>query len=47
MSASMLIIKPDMPFLRLFRGQLKGEIQSKLNKNINLDEILKDDEDTN
>lgn len=45
MSASMLIIKPDMPFLKLFRGQLKGEIQSKLNKNINIDEILKDEED--
>lgn len=42
MSASMLIIKPDMPFLKLFRFHLKGEIESKVNKNINLDEILKD-----
>lgn len=44
MSASMLIIKPDMPFLRLFRGQLKGEIASKVSKNVNVDEIFKDDE---
>lgn len=43
MSASMLIVKPDMPFLKLFRGQLKGEIQSKVSKNVNLDEILKDE----
>lgn len=42
MSASMLIVKPDMPFLKLFRGQLKGEIQSKVSKNVNVDEILKD-----
>lgn len=44
MSASMLIVKPDMPFLKLFRGQLKGEIQSKVSKNVNIDEILKDKE---
>ncbi|WP_418894214.1 hypothetical protein [Limibacterium fermenti] len=43
MSASMLIIKPDMPFLKIFRGQLKGEIQSKVGKNINVNEILKDE----
>jgi len=42
MSASMLIIKPDMPFLKLFRGQLKGEIASKVSKNVDIDEILKD-----
>lgn len=41
MSASMLIIKPDMPFLKLFRGQLKGEIESKLSKQINFDEVFK------
>lgn len=41
MSASMLIIKPDMPFLRIFRLQLKGEMESKVNKN--LDKILKED----
>lgn len=45
MSASMLIIKPNMPFLKLFRGQLKGEIASKVSKNVNIDEILKEDED--
>lgn len=33
MSASMLIVKPDMPFLKIFRIQLKGEIESKLGKN--------------
>jgi len=37
-SANMLIVKPDMPFLRLFRLQLKGEIEKKVGKNI--DEIL-------
>jgi len=41
MSASMLIVKPDMPFLKLLRGQLKGEIQSKVGKDINVDDILK------
>lgn len=45
MSASMLIIKPNMPFLKLFRGQLKGEIASKVAKNVNIDEILNDNED--
>jgi len=39
MSASMLIINPDMPFLKIFRLQLKGEIESKAGKN--LDEVLK------
>lgn len=43
MSASMLIIKPNMPFLKLFRGQLKGEIASKVSKNVNIDEIFKDE----
>lgn len=42
MSANMLIIKPDMPFLKLFMGQLKGEIEAKVSKNVNVDEILKD-----
>lgn len=42
MSASMLIIKPDMPFLKLFRGQLKGEIDSKVSKYVNVDEIFKE-----
>lgn len=45
MSASMLIIKPDMPFLKLFRVQLKGEIASKVSKNTDIDEIFKDEED--
>lgn len=45
MSASMLIIKPDMPFLKLFRGQLKGEIASKVSKNVDINEILKDETD--
>ena len=44
MSASMLIIKPDMPFLRLFRLQLKGEIEAKMNKNVDFDEIFKEGE---
>jgi hypothetical protein len=43
MSASMLIIYPNMPFLRIFRSQLKGEIKSKLSKNVDIDEIFKDD----
>lgn len=43
MSASMLIIYPNMPFLRIFRTQLKGEIESKLSKNIDIDEIFKED----
>lgn len=30
MAGSMLIVKPDMPFLRLFRKVLKGEIANKL-----------------
>lgn len=42
MSGSMLIVKPNMPFLKLFRWQLKGEIASKVSKNVNVDEILKD-----
>ena len=44
MSASMLIIYPNMPFLKIFRGQLKGEIESKLSKNVDIDEIFKDDD---
>ena len=47
MSASMLIVYPNMPFLKLLRGQLKGEIQSKVSKNVNVDDILNDnDNDT-
>ena len=42
MSASMLIVKPDMPFLKIFRLQLKGEIESKLGKNAV--EILNDEQ---
>lgn len=34
-SASMLIIYPKMPFLRIFRTQLRGEIEKKLGRNIN------------
>lgn len=45
MSASMLIVKPDMPFLRIFRLQLKGEIQSKLNKSIDFDDIFKEEKE--
>lgn len=45
MSASMLIVKSDMPFLRIFRLQLKGEIESKLNKNVDFDEIFKEEKD--
>lgn len=41
MSASMLIIYPDFPFLKLFRRQLKGEIASKTGKNV--DDIFKED----
>ena len=44
MSASMLIIYPNMPFLKIFRVQLKGEIESKLSKNVDIDEIFKDEE---
>lgn len=40
-SASMLIIRPNMPFLRLFRRALKGEIEAKLGKNIS--DILPED----
>ena len=43
MSASMLIIYPEMPFLRLFQKHLKGEIESKLSKNVNIDDIFKED----
>lgn len=42
MSASMLIVYPNMPFLKLMRGQLKGEIESKLKRNVDIDKILKD-----
>lgn len=28
--------------MRIFRGQLKGEIESKLSKNVDIDEIFKD-----
>jgi hypothetical protein len=43
MSASMLIVYPNMPFLKIFRVQLKGEIASKLSKNIDVDDIFNDD----
>ncbi|PXV61252.1 hypothetical protein CLV62_12585 [Dysgonomonas alginatilytica] len=39
-SASLLIIYPDFPFLKIFRLQLKGEMESKTGKN--LDNILND-----
>ena len=35
-SASMLIIIPDFPFISLFRQQLKGEMEKKLGKQINI-----------
>lgn len=38
-SASILIIHPNFPFIRLFRKQLKGEIESKAN--ISLEELDK------
>lgn len=41
-SASMLIIKPNMPFIKIFRLQLKGEIENKIGKNIK--NILNDEE---
>lgn len=40
MSASMLIINPDFPFVKLFRRQLKGEIASKTGRNV--DDIFKE-----
>jgi len=42
-SASMLIVKPDMPFIRLFRLQLKGEIEKKVGQDIS--NILTDKEE--
>lgn len=42
-SANMLIVKPNMTFLKLFRKQLKGEIQSKVGNDVNIDEIFKDE----
>ena len=39
-SANMLIVKPNMPFLRIFRMQLKGEMEKKVGTN--LDDILED-----
>ena len=44
MSASMLIVNPGMPFLKIFRKQLKGEIESKLGSSS--DELFPDDEPT-
>jgi hypothetical protein len=29
--SNMLIVKPDMPFLKIFKGIVSGEIASKLN----------------
>lgn len=43
-SASMLIVKPDMIFLRLFRLQLKGEIAKKVG--LNAEDIFTDDTKT-
>ena len=40
-SANMLILKPDLPFLRLFRLHLKGEIEKKTG--INTDKLFKDE----
>ena len=40
MTANALILKPNMPFIRLLRLQLKSEIENKVGKNC--DEILKD-----
>ena len=42
-SANMLIIKPDMPFLKIFRLQLKGEIEKKIG--LSTDTIFKEKED--
>lgn len=42
-SALMLIVKPDMPFIRLFRLQLKGEMEKKIGHDIS--SILTDKED--
>jgi hypothetical protein len=39
-SANILAVKPDMPFLRIFRLQLKGEIEKRTG--VNTDEILKE-----
>lgn len=39
-SASILIVLPNFPFLKIFRLQLKGEMESKTGKN--LDNILND-----
>jgi Holin family. len=41
-SANMLIIKPDMPFLRIFQRQLKGEMEKKIGCELN--EILETEE---
>jgi len=35
-SANMLIVKPDMVFLKLFRLQLKGEIEKKIGMNTDI-----------
>ena len=43
MSASMLIVYPNMPFLRIFQEHLKGEIESKLSKNVNIDDFFKEE----
>jgi hypothetical protein len=42
-SALMLIVKPNMPFIRLFRLSLKGEIDKKLG--VNTGKILGVDEE--
>lgn len=42
MSANVLILRPNMPFFRLIRKQLKGEISAKLG-GTDLDDILPED----
>ena len=41
-SANMLIIKPDMPFLKIFQRQLKGEMEKKVG--CDLDNILNEEQ---
>jgi len=46
MAGNMLIIKPDLVFLKIFRKQLKGEIESKTGQKLD-DNLQPIDEDTN
>ena len=43
-SASMLMVKPNMPFLKIFTFHLKGEISKKLG--VNVDECFNDEKQT-